>query len=230
MYKITFLFLFCASFAFAQNRFHFDHVLEYDYQETIDSPIEKYYILSNAADNSYVLNVKSEDEKMLALDFIQQDKLVAKIKVKEVDFLRAETLLVDCEDVWPLTNKYKLRTEEYEYVQNPDTVLYNQKYPYYILKHVDPEYEEEDNRIVRGHYIIQPGTSYHLPVLRHCTAYEEWKKEKSIPNGIFAYKYFISREADTTGIYKLRKIHKVDKYLKYPADCEPSNPTFTTIR
>lgn len=69
-------------------------------------------------------------------------------------------------------------------------------------------------------YIIAPETSFHLPLLTYATAFEEWKTNQNLPNGIFFRKYFIDYYDRKDTQWKLLSNQKIDLKLHIDAACD----------
>ena len=69
-------------------------------------------------------------------------------------------------------------------------------------------------------YIVDKETQFHLPILNFSTAYEEWKTERDLPNGIFYEKYFIDYYGLLDSKETLINIWKIDKKIVINKDCD----------
>lgn len=213
---------------FSQKVYHFDYMLEYEYRNTSDSDVETRYILTSSDQDHYMI-ARKEDENMLAIHFVNPEGVYIMGSVNKDEFLKTENYFAECKDVFAHTNPYKHLVKDYEFIEQPDTLIDGVIHSYYILKYRNPK-KEKRKRIARNHYIISPQTEYHDPVFIHPTAYEEWKTEGAVPNGIFRNKYTIDLNGRKSLIYKLKKIHKIDKFLQHPEGCNTENPTLIQMR
>lgn len=103
--------------------------------------------------------------------------------------------------------------------------LMNGEYhPFYILKSIDPK-REKRKRLPVFYYYIENNTEFHLPILSHSTAYEEWELERNIPNGIAKEMFYLDyKKIEKKDIYVLRNISKIDKVFIVPKECDYTDP------
>ncbi|WP_264559777.1 hypothetical protein [Flavobacterium sp. N2270] len=216
-------FLCITSSNYSQKNYHFDTVLEYDIKQftfnnkkdTID------YFLINSKNNSYVLHVNN-DSLITKFLFIDQNGNSVIGELNSKDFFKAETINNDCNIVRPFTNPYKKQVENYYYVNLKDTVINTKSYFHYAIKSNKSISYIKRKNIKTYHYIVEKDNSNFLPFLLSSTSYEEWKKEKNIPNGVAYIIYFEDIEGNITTKMTLKNHISIDKYFTIPKNCDYS--------
>lgn len=78
----------------------------------------------------------------------------------------------------------------------------------YTLKNSN---KKKEKRLNLAHiiYILGKETDFHLPVFLHSTAYEEWKEERFLPNGILNSFYYLTWDKKIVQHYKLNQTYKI---------------------
>lgn len=216
-------FLFFAMTIYGQKEFKFDYMLKYDYQNTDTSKVKTVYILTNSKDNSYKLELSPSDSLKFDLYFRHEDIATATGAITEKELLESQYFTFDCENIMRYSNPFKDKVENYDFSLKQDTVIGQEKLAYYILKSNKPK-KEKRKKLGTLHYMVAENTSFHLPLLRHPTAYEEWKSNPNIPNGIPKVMYFTAYgKTNREMIYTLREILKIDKTASIPSGCDYVN-------
>lgn len=212
-----------ATFCFGQKKYKFDYAVETEitfYKE--DSIKKKVIYLTNSKDNSYFVELTSKDSLYYQLIFTHYNKLYSDVSVLKSEINNAEFININCEFLTFRENKYKNATERYDFFILEDTIIDNQKCKAYKLKSILPL----KKRIRRGAgtnmYIIDSQTYFHLPLLTHPTAYEEWKLHKSLPNGLFLEKKHINVSEEDHSSEKLISYALIDKSIIISKDCYDS--------
>jgi len=212
--------LFISAFSFSQNKeYHFDYFLEYEmtfHKEDISRP--KYY-LTNSKDNSYLGIMKELDSLNLELTFKHYDKIYAKVSFLKSAFFKAEFINIECKSVRENKNPFKYQTKNYDFHILKDTVVNNNIYSAYKLQSNLKLKKRIRKGISTNHYIIDNSTSFHLPILQHPTAYEEWELNKILPNGIFYELTFVTPLNERHSSEILKSYHKIDKKVVIIGKC-----------
>lgn len=216
MYRILLALLLFSAPVFSQT-YSFDHVLEYQHQCNTNSEPALRLILTNSADNSYYALVDRVESDSVDVYFKAENEVQFRVILDKDAFFAAETLNVSCGNVYSHENHFKFRTKEYA-IQKMDSTDASAAPETYVVKNTRPK-EEKKLNLARLYMSFRPGTEYHLPVLLHSTVYEEWKQERTLPNGIFESSYKIDSQGDTTAIYKLQNIYKTERYFKIEENC-----------
>jgi hypothetical protein len=116
-------------------------------------------------------------------------------------------------------NSYKFRVKEYDFFNQKDTIINNKSFSRYKLSSIKPK-KIEKNKLGTEYYIIDKLSNFHLPILKFSTAYEEWKKNKNIPYGIFFEKYFIDYYGFLDSREKLVNYWKINKKIVIQKECD----------
>lgn len=215
------LFIFAVTICSAQKQYKFDYLVTYERTYFLQDSITKQIIyLTNSKDNSYYAELTNKDSLDYRMIFRQQDKVYADVLVPKSQLVTAESIQLECESVFPAKNVYKNATKRYEYVLLPDTLIDQKKYAAYKLKCQLNLKKRIRRGIGTNLYIIDKSTGFHLPILSHPTAYEEWKLNKNIPNGLFMEKKFITPLGEEFSSEKLISYKKIDKKIIIPKTCK----------
>ena len=218
------LFLFLSSVSFAQE-YVFDHFIEYSYKYDANTAASKVIFLTNSRDNSYFSELKFKTEDTLEIRFRHHDQLIAYFEMGSVDFFGSATIQLPCATVLPRKNDFKFRTNEYYFQHFKDTVIAGKKNDYYVVRTKKTELEKNNN-VIRRWFQLDEKYRFHLPLLRHPTLYEEWKKEKSIANGIpglIIDEYY--NEPKFRGLFELKTVAKMKTRFIVPEDCKHDSST-----
>ncbi|PWA05090.1 hypothetical protein DB895_08670 [Flavobacterium psychrotolerans] len=198
-------------------------MMEYDFKYTDTSKVSKAYILTNSKDNSYTLTMHEKDSLNFKLYFSDLNGILSRTTLDKGSFFKAESITLNCGIVSGYYNPFKGQTKKYNFINKPDTLIDGEYYPHYILKWNNPK-RERRKKFGTAHFIIEKNTSFHLPLLDYPTAYEEWKLERNIPNGIpkemFMEEYLKKKYSRS---YKLKQFAKINKYVIIPAECDYAN-------
>ena len=220
MWYFLFLAFTMSSTCFGQKKYHFDYLLEYEFKSSVDSSFNKtLYYITNSRDNSYFAKIRSIDTLSFGLVFHVQDLLLADVKLKKYDFFNLETLTINCESNYLMENIFKFRVKEYEFNILTDTLIDNKYLSQYKLEYTGKRKRKKSRPIGTNHYIIKDSTQFHLPILTHSTAFEEWKKERNIPNGIFQEKIFYDYKSEISYKYILKEYQRINKTIIIPEEC-----------
>ena len=177
------------------------------------------YYYTNSRDNSYYAILEVKGRRHFFVYLIEQDQLNMKVRVKQKDVFKAENLVIQCISSHVNKNDFKFRTREYEFTNTLDTIIGNTSLQHYKLLYTAGHEEKVTNRIGTNHYIIEDSTEFHLPILTHPTAYEEWKEERNIPNGIYREKIFYNYKNEVQYKYILNGYYPIDKSSSLTKQC-----------
>ncbi|MCK7588958.1 hypothetical protein M0G43_00070 [Subsaxibacter sp. CAU 1640] len=205
----------------SQKIYSFDYLTEYNFYLYKDSTVTKKQIsvLTNSKDNSYLVSYSKTDSLNSTVLFRHMDKVYSKESFRTSQLEKAQTILLNCELIYRSPNPYKFRTKQYDFTILKDTLLDGKNYKHYQFKSNNPK-REKRKKLATNYYIIDTETSFHLPILEFPTAYEEWKSNQSLPNGMIQELY--QRNIDGKVIMKLKRINykHVDIQLEIPKECE----------
>lgn len=203
----------------AQKEYKFDYLIEYNFQLNEKAKCEKVFFYTNSKDNSYTLRISQKDSLDYKLDFHDENGYGATVFVPIRDLFKASSITVsDCKLIHKYSNPFKYQVDNYSFKVLTDTILNSKSCNRYMLKSNDSK-REKKKKLGTEVYCIEPNTDFHLPILVFCTAFEEWKKEKGIPNGIFSKYYFVSIKNKISLMYTLVDYKKVNAVLKIPKPC-----------
>jgi hypothetical protein len=139
-------------------------------------------------------------------------KYYFKVNTSKNDFFKASIINVfDCKDVFEPKNIYKYKTKHYAFFNAKDTLINGESLKKYEYRYLKSKKIKIKKRIGRATHIIKKNTNFHLPILRFSTAFYDWEKEKSIPNGIFQEYIFHNYEEKITTHCKLLEIKRLFK-------------------
>lgn len=210
---------------YTQEKYHFDYLIKYKTKTYENDSVSKkkiLYYLTNSKDNSYIATLKKFDSTYFELELSDQNGLYSNVKVLIDSFFKAEFINIDCENVIPYENHFKFRTKTYNFLNLSDTILLNRKLKKYKLYYTGRKRKKKSFPVGTNYYLIEDSTSFHLPILTHPTAYEEWKTNKFIPKGIFAEKIFYNYKNKIENIMILQDYYQIDKKIVIPAQCNYS--------
>ena len=219
--------IFSFNFSFAQKEYLLNNLLEYERSRYKNDSLinsETIYYLTNDKDNSYLGTLVKINDNQFDLRLMDRGGFYSKVKVSRKDFFKAEYINIDCQNMIGSINPYKYQTKNYEYVVLQDTLINGETLRNYKLKYTGKKKPNKKLPIGTNYYLIKDSTENHLPILEHNTAYEEWKLERSIPNGIFQERVFINYKNKVGNSMKLKKITKIDKKIVIKAPCNLFDP------
>ncbi|PNW26403.1 hypothetical protein [Formosa algae] len=195
-------FLLFSIHCFSQKQYEFDYLIEYEqtlYKDSIkiknqpfrekDKTTKKYY-LTNSKNNNYRAVITELDSLYYKMIFKDENGIYSNVTFLKSDLNTAEFINIDCKYVTRYKNPFKHQTKNYDFFKLTDTVINGKTFSKYKLESIKPR-KVKRKKLGTKFYIIDKETSFHLPVLDFSTAYEEWKTEGNLANGIFIEKYFI---------------------------------------
>ena len=215
MKKLLLCLLVISNSSFSQTEYSFDYLLHYNYTNHIDSTkSEAIYYLTNSKDNSYLARITKMDSLNLNIKFLKHDRIFSDLVVSDKNFQMAEFIGVECKNVKPSTNPYKYKIKYYDYIklETSDTL---EKYEIICTRS-----EKFRKKIKIGKYVLKFNTTmpYHLPNLFFSTLYEEWNKERDLPNYFLSEISFINFENKLITSEKFIEFTKIDKKIKIITD------------
>lgn len=208
--KKLYLFLLISNFAFCQTNFQFDYLLEYEFIHYVDSTkSEKKIYLTNSKDNSFNFELTYKDSLTYKLFFLKQDYIKTHVNILKKTFQSNTNINISCKEFFSNSNLYKFQIENYDYIKTNDS-LNIEEYKTVCLR---PEKHIKKKKIGYHKLKFDKSLPVHLPNLQFNTLFEEWKKEKDLPNHFVLENSFY----DYTGklIWKERLInyYKIDKKI-----------------
>ncbi|CAN5381645.1 hypothetical protein BH23BAC2_BH23BAC2_05810 [soil metagenome] len=223
MKYIPLFFALLSNLCYAQNNknvYSFDHLLEYEYREEKNSKPKTIFYLTNSKINGFYIRAEKRKEigDSMYVKFIDfTGRTYSSFDVIEEDFI-LEDFLLNCSIVYKLRNFNTWRSTQYQVVQEKDTVIDDREHQAFVLK-IEKEKREKRRKLCRYHTILEKNTSYHLAPLLFPIAYEEYKANKSIPNGIPRIIYDSNHFQNDHHFYELKKISRINKLIQITGDC-----------
>ncbi|MGL2964838.1 hypothetical protein ACSVH2_13530 [Flavobacterium sp. RSB2_4_14] len=193
-------------------------MIEYDFQLSDTSEVEKVVYLTNSNDNSYFLELRDKDNMSFKVFFMDNSGITSTNYLNKIDFSKSESLTISCEFVSKFDNPYKYQIKNYFFKNKNDTLIDGENCSQYILSSNDSK-REKKNKLAKNFYFTKRNTDFHLPLLTFSTAYEEYKLEKNIPNGIIKLLYTINYNSPKKhSIYHLKSFSKSTRYVIIPKE------------
>ena len=215
---------------FSQKQYDFDYVIEYElnlYKDSIqiknqhltetDKKIHRYYLI-NSKNNDYLAIITEKDSLHYQMVFTDYNGVYSDVIFLKSDFNKAEFINIKCEYVSKFSNPYKYQTKNYDFFILNDTIINDKSFNRYKLSSIKPK-RSKRKKLGTEFYIIDNSTDFHLPILHFSTAFEEWKVNKNLPNGIMSERYFINYYGKMSFSEKLVKYRKLEKKLNIPVGC-----------
>lgn len=204
---------------YSQKKYSFDYKIIYEFKLNDTAKAKEIVLMTNSKDNSYRLNISEKDSANYSVNFHDENGIESTVFLNKNSFNKATAIELKCEFVSGYSNPYKYQTKNYEFINKEYALMDGQYHPFYILKSNNPK-KEKKKRLATFYYYIENNTEFHLPILVHPTAYEEWKLEKNIPNGIPKEMFYSGYgKAELFNILKLKEIIKIEKFIVIPEEC-----------
>lgn len=208
--KKFYIILLLSNFAFCQTNFQFDYMLEYEFIHHQDSTkSHKKFYLTNSKDNSYNLEVTNKDSLTYKLFFLKQNYIIAHVNILKKTFQSNINININCRDFSRLSNPYKYQVGNYDYIKTNDS-LNIEEYKTVCLR--SKKYIKKKKI---GFHILKfdKNSPIHLPNFQIETLYEEWKKERDLPNNFILEDSFYNDEGKLIWTEKLINYSKIDKKI-----------------
>ncbi|SFN76739.1 hypothetical protein SAMN04487989_103284 [Bizionia echini] len=221
---ITSILIIQTSFCFSQEKYEFDYSIETEITFYKEDSIKKNVIyLTNSKDNSYFAEITSKDSLNFRIVFRHHDKLYSDVLVSKSQLNKAEFINISCDDINYRKNKYKHVAKEYDFFIHNDTIINEKTYKVYTFRSILKNLKKRiRNGAGTNLYIIDNSTSFHLPLLTHPTAYEDWKLNNTLPNGIFIEKKYVNVLGEEHSSEKLISYYQIKKSIVVEKDCNGS--------
>jgi len=218
--------------SFSQKRYEFNYILEYEktfYKDSMktkhcpcrekDSMTKKYY-LTNSLKNSYTAVITEVDSSTYKMIFKDENGFFSNATMIKSDFHKAESIRIGCESVRVYENRFKYKTKNYSFLKLPDTVIHGASFKTYKLESLLSPKRIKKKHIATLYLIIENDTEFHLPVFEFSIAYEKWKKEGRLPNGIFREKYLIDHRGQMEYKERLLNYRPISKTIVIDGGCD----------
>lgn len=159
------------------------------------------------------------DSLQYELNFLDQNGITFQVTAKKSDFKKALFLNTTCDYIGQYINPFKYQVKNYDYHKLKDTLMVGKKFSHYVYKAINLR-KEKRKKWQRLHYIIDTSFSGVKPLFNQITAYEEWKVNHFLPNGIVKELYYTTPKGEIRGDYKLVELTKTDFEINIPKGCD----------
>jgi len=227
---IIIFFLF-TTICFSQKQYKFDYLVEYEltlFKDSIkiknrafrkkEEKIKRYY-LTNSKNNDYLAIITEKDSLNYRMVFKDYNGIYSDVIFLKTNLNKAEFINIECKYVIKYSNPYKYQIDNHDFFILKDTVINEKAFSRYKLRCIKPKLIRK-KKLGTEFYIIDKSTEFHLPILKFSTAYEEWKNNKFLPNGIFSEKYFIDYNGALDSNEKIIKYYKIDMKITIQDECD----------
>ncbi len=204
---------------FSQKTYVFDYAIEFDTKIQLQNNDSTSVVLINSSNNHFNLFLFEKNSINYGLQFTDRNGISILTTIKKERLKNDSITISNCNDLLGYSNPFKYQVKNYEFENLKDTLINDTLFYHCVLKsNRSIQYQKRKN-IHSLHYIIDKETPLYLPYLHLATAYEEWKKEKNIPNGKLKMMYYVNTENEITQKFIVKKYIKVDKKLIIPKEC-----------
>lgn len=203
----------------SQKEVAFDYVVTYRNTNYVDSTSTLEHFLTNSKDNSYYAILTESDTTHSELEFFQHDGRYFKVYFETANFQDASALTIACSSLRKNKNVNKRQVRNYQFVLLAKKRNVNKPELHYRLVSTRKPKEQLRKKIGYIDYIIQDATEFHLPILLHPTAYEEWKSNSAIPTGIFKERTFFDHAGAIEEKRTLIGYSETVKSILFPPNC-----------
>lgn len=231
-FLITLLCCGCVFNCFSQKNYVFDYAIAYDLttyktatnkktklvHNSSTTKVQRHYYLTNSKDNSYLAVLTEKDSLYYTLELKDYNGVYSKVLFLKSEFNIAEIAKLKCENVSVYKNFDSYQTKNYDFNNLQDTLINTIQHKRYQLKSNNPK-RTDRKKLATDYYILMPSTDFHLPILWFATAYEEWKLNKSIPNGIFKERYMVDYYGTISFHERYINSAKINKTIQIDKDC-----------
>jgi len=217
--KQALFFLLLFSPVIAQKNYVFDYLLEYDFQLSENSEIQKRYMLTNSKDNTYDLLYWQSSVKDLNIFFsedLEGIQIRKTIPIRE--FFSNEKLFFNCNEF----TKHRVRSiydeKKYKFTIHNDSVMLTDTLKHYQMDIVSNKLKKK-YEFGTSHYLVANETQFHLPLMQFSETFDVRITSKSVPNEIAKEIYTINDFRHTKEYY-----YKLIVYLKIKKEVVISDP------
>ena len=225
-YKIIpLLFLLFVLNSFGQKKYSFDYMIEYNFQRTETSKIEKIYLLTNSQNDSYSVWLTQSKSQLLSFDvhFGDDKGFSSEVIIDKVYFFKAQSITLPCENLrFYKSHDEKYDSDRYDFTNGNDTLINGSFYKHYSMKY---HKLRESKKYKKGaaHYIVEKNTEFHKPLRLLSSSFDDHETSKKFPSGIANEIFTSSYDRKSLNyIYKLVQYVKINKYFLIPENCDTS--------
>ncbi len=204
---------------YSQKEVDFDYTVTYRNTNYLDSTSTTEHFLTNSKDNSYYAILTESDTIHSELMFFQHDGQYFKVYFETANFRHASALKIACSSLRRNKNVNKRQVRNYQFVLLAKQRNANKPELRYLLVSTRKPKKQQRKKIGYVDYVIQDATEFHLPILLHPTAYEEWKSNTTIPKGIFKERTFYNASGVAEEKRTLVGYSETAKSILLPTEC-----------
>jgi len=214
-----FLIFYCLTLSvYGQKKYVFDYKIEYTSNEVKKKKkFRDSWMLINSKDNSYQLRVSKAEDKFYLLDIIDLKGLSVTLKIEKDQFKNFDSYSVSCNSVNKFDAKSHFDPDEWEFLMKPDSLLNNQEYFVYELRHQKGKGGRFKNNYLR-YFVSKKDSIGAKPVFDHFEGYALHKKY-DIPQGVYSKKMI--GKGDKIAIqWSITKLEPIKKAFVIPESCD----------
>lgn len=207
---------------YAQKKYEFDYVLEYEYiTDSLTKP-HNYFRFTNSKDNTYVLTVSEKDKDSFYLWLLDAKGLESASIILKSEFFEVESIKVMCQQVREFTDTNKKKNlNDYSFVILKDTVVNTKRHKHYMVKYND-EMKAKRKNIPDVHYILENETGFHIPnFFPQSPAFINWQNDKgAVPSGIYVKAFNKLPDGSIEKENTLLQYAKIKKFIIIDEGCD----------
>ncbi len=211
--------IFLVQIGYSQKKYHLDYALDFEISSLEDGEMKKrdhiYFV--NSKKNGIIMCFHEHDAVHYDINFSDREKLSIFSKVKKSDFFKVESIINTCESAFKFNFSFHNKVKKYEFINLNDTIIDGIPYFHYKSTSVKKRKKKNDYDV---HYIIDKSSPDFLPFLINNTAYELWKKNQNIPNGLPFMIYNKNNKGLITYKMELKECAVINRFMIIPNDCE----------
>jgi len=226
---VTFLLL--STHCFSQEHYEFDYFIETEhifYKDSIkikdrqyrqiDTTISKYY-LTNSKQNNYQAVITEEDSLHYRLVFTDRNGIYSNVTFLKSELPTAKILNIQSKHKIYASIRSRNQIKSHGFNKLSDTIINGDVHCKYKLE-LFKSRKIKRKKLGAQYVIIKNGTSFHQPIFSNVTAYNYWKKEGNLPNGIFLEKYDMDANGQLYSHEKLIDFKKTNRTIIFNTDCD----------
>lgn len=232
--SISIFFFLLTTNCYTQKQYAFDHLISYEvtfYKDSAnhkkqpvivkDKTFMRHY-LTNSKNNDYFVVVTELDSLNYKVVLREHNNIYSHVVSKKTELTQARIINIGCLDVSKLHKSYAYKTKHVNFFKLNDTIINNQSLSKYKLAPINPK-RAKRKKSWTIFYLLNKATAFHLPMLHSVAAYEEWKSDTTIANGIFTERHFANYNGNIMIKEQLISYRKVDKKIVINGDCDYSD-------
>ncbi len=159
--------------------YDFDYIIEY--KSLLDN--KTVFYLTNSSDNEYYARLSGVSRDTINLRFFKYSTIKINKKIHKKEFYNSEVIALEKPKAHYKINAFLSKDDVF--LKQSDTVINKKAYKRYLFESI------HDLRI---HYIIEPDTDFHKPIITIAKLYKRWEKDQNLPNGVFNEMFFLDEQ------------------------------------